>query len=141
MRNDDNKCHLLYARLAQLVEQRTLNPWVAGSNPSTSTIPYSSAVRAADLCSACTRLVRGPGFESSYGNHLLHGSKSTINKIATTLLLHQKGLNIMGQSESCPAWRIGSAGAEENPDFSYILLTNGKVCGIMYTSRKHIPFL
>lgn len=27
-----------YARLAQLVEQRTLNPWVAGSNPPTSTI-------------------------------------------------------------------------------------------------------
>ena len=134
MRNDDNKYHLLYARLAQLVEQRTLNPWVAGSNPSTSTIPYSSAVRAADLCSACTRLVRGPGFESSYGNHLLHGSKSTINKIATTLLLHQKGLNIMGQPESCPAWRIGRAGAEEFQKYCKNVLTNIRDCGIISTS-------
>lgn len=58
-----------------------------------------------------------------------------------TLLLHQKGLNIMGQSESCPAWRIGSAGAEENPDFSYIRLTNGKVYGIIHTSHKQIIWL
>ena len=65
-----------------------------------------------------TRLVRGPGFESQYGDHLLYGSKSTIYKIAMTLLLHRKGLNIMGQPESCPAWRIGSAGTEDKKIFS-----------------------
>ena len=77
------------------------------------------------------------------GPVLLYGSKSTINKIATTLLLHQKGPNIMGRPESCPAWRIGRAGAEEN--FKKVekllqkVLTDRVFCGIMLMSSGKPP--
>ena len=124
-----------YAPVAQLVEHWTLSMWRngnslpptgrdAGSNPVVGSIIQESRVRVpagapnillsriTAVQPALTRLVEVRIlWEQPF---LLCGSKSTINKIATTLLLHQKGLNIMGQPESCPVWRIGRAGTEEN---------------------------
>lgn len=65
---------LYYARVAQLVEQRTFNPWAKGSNPFTGTIYADIPQLVEDALgkrAVASSILAISSKDSMYSNHLL----------------------------------------------------------------------